>query len=141
MLSPKRTKYRKTFKRFKKTVNRVPKTRLTFGSVGLRACSSGLISARALEAARRCITRSLKRTGQVWTCVFPDKPITRKPSEVRMGRGKGSLDHWAAFIRPGMVLFEIDGVRETLAAQALVYGSHKLGLKTQVIYAVPELSS
>nr|QBX98606.1 ribosomal protein L16 [Chloroparvula sp. RCC999] len=143
MLMPKRTKYRKVFKRFKKnpTKFRNPKTRLSFGSVGLRATSAGVLSARAIEATRRSITRTLKRSGQVYTCVFPDKPITRKPSEVRMGRGKGSVDFWAAYVAPGSVLFEVDGVDPSLAAHALKLGSYKLKISTQVVHAQPHFNN
>lgn len=143
MLMPKRTKYRKVFKRFKKnpTKFRNPKTRLSFGSVGLRATSAGVLSARAIEATRRSITRTLKRSGQVYTCVFPDKPITRKPSEVRMGRGKGSVDFWAAYVTPGSVLFEVDGVDPSLAAHALKLGSYKLKISTQVVHAQPHFNN
>ena len=131
MLSPKRTKFRKSFKH--KPQNTVLNSNLYFGLYGLKATESGRITNRQIEAARRAITRKMKREGRVWIHMFPHIPVTSKPTEVRMGKGKGALSYWAAPIRPGKLLFEIDGVSMELAKQALSYGAGKLPVKTKFI--------
>jgi len=132
LLQPKRTKYRKQNK------GRLPKleyrsNKLRFGIFGLKALESGCISARQIEAARQAINRKIKRSGRVWIRIFPDLPITSKPVEVRMGKGKGAVSHWVARIGGGAILFEIDGVSEKLARIALHTGSAKLPIKTTII--------
>ena len=131
MLSPKRTKYRKSFKHKPKGI--VNQTNLHFGKYGLKALESGRISNRQIEAARRSITRKMKREGRVWIHVFPHIPVTSKPTEVRMGKGKGSVSYWAAPTKPGKILFEIDGVSMELAKQALNFGAGKLPIRTKFI--------
>ncbi len=133
MLMPKRTKYRKQQKgRIKGNASRG--TRITFGDFGLKALEPGRITSRQIEAARIAMTRRMKRAGQVWIRIFPDKPITKKPAEVRMGKGKGSLDHWAAPIHPGRILFEIGGgVSKELAREALRLAQQKLPIKTKMV--------
>jgi large subunit ribosomal protein L16 len=131
MLSPKRTKYRKSFK-LKPKGNNIYND-LHFGSYGLKALESGRITNKQIEAARRAITRKMSREGRVWIHLFPHVPVTSKPAEVRMGKGKGSLSYWAALTKPGKVLFEIDGVSMELAKQALSYGAGKLPLRTKFI--------
>jgi len=132
-LQPKKTKYRK----YKK--GRLPKleyrsNKLKFGTFGLKALESGCISARQIEAARQAITRKTKRIGKVWIRIFPDLPITSKPIEVRMGKGKGNVSHWVSRIAGGSLLFEVDGVPEKLALAALKTGAGKLPVKTMVIF-------
>ena len=129
MLQPKRTKYRKQFK----GRNRGIATRgaeISFGQYGLKATAAGFITSRQIEAARRALTRHIKRGGKVWIRVFPDKPITKKPLEVRMGKGKGSVEYWVAQVRPGTMLYEIQGVTEELAREAFTLAAAKLPLKT-----------
>ena len=132
MLSPKRTKYRKAHKG---RIHGDAKggTTLNFGSFGMKALQPERITARQIEAARRAITRHIKRQGRVWIRIFPDKPMTAKPAEVRMGKGKGALDHWVAVIRPGRVLFEADGVPHDVAKEALRLAAQKLPLKTKFV--------
>ena len=129
MLTPKRTKYRKHQKGFKKGVESNT-IELKFGRYGIKSLQEGRIHARTVEAVRRAITRKLKRTGQVWIRIFPDLVITRKPAEVRMGKGKGSPAFWVCQIKPGQVLYEIDGVPASLAMQAASLAHHKLPIKT-----------
>jgi large subunit ribosomal protein L16 len=131
MLSPKRTKYRKSFKH--KPTGIAPNPSLVFGSSGLKSLESGRITNRQIEAARRAITRKMKREGRIWIHIFPHIPVTSKPTEVRMGKGKGSLSYWAAPIKPGKLIFEIDGISKELAKQALSYGAGKLPVKTKFI--------
>jgi len=131
MLSPKRTKFRKSFKY--KPKNILLEEDLHFGLYGLKALEIGRITNKQIEAARRAITRKLKREGRLWIHVFPHIPVTSKPTEVRMGKGKGALSYWAAQINPGKLLFEIDGVSIELAKQALAYGAGKLPLKTKFV--------
>lgn len=129
MLQPKRTKYRKQFK----GRNRGLATRgnlVSFGEYGLKTVSHGRISAREIEAARRALTRHIKRGGKVWIRVFPDKPITQKPLEVRQGSGKGNVEYWAAVVQPGKVLFEIEGISKELAVEALTLAAAKLSVGT-----------
>ena len=133
MLMPKRTKYRKQQKgRIKGNASRG--TRISFGDFGLKALEPGRITSRQIEAARIAMTRRMKRAGKVYIRIFPDKPITKKPAEVRMGKGKGSLDHWAAPIQPGRILFEIGGgVEVDLAREALRLAQQKLPIKTKMV--------
>ena len=133
MLMPKRTKYRKQQKgRIKGNASRG--TRITFGDFGIKALEPGRITSRQIEAARIAMTRRMKRAGQVYIRIFPDKPITKKPAEVRMGKGKGAIDHWAASIQPGRILFEIGGgVSEELARESLRLAQQKLPLKTKMV--------
>lgn len=132
MLQPKRTKFRK---QFKGRIHGVAKggTNLNFGSFGLKAVEPERVTARQIEAARRAITRHMKRQGRVWIRVFPDVPVTSKPTEVRMGKGKGSVEYWAARVKPGRVVFEIDGVDEGTAREALRLGAAKLPIKTRFV--------
>jgi large subunit ribosomal protein L16 len=125
MLSPKRTKYRKAFKG---RISGAAKGgfNLDFGSYGLKAMEPDRLTARQIEAARRAITRHMKRAGRVWIRIFPDVPVSKKPAEVRMGSGKGAPDHWVAVVRPGRILFEMAGVPEAEAAEAMRLASHKL---------------
>ncbi len=132
MLQPKRTKYRKQ----QKGRNRGLATRgqtVAFGEFGLKATEAGLVTARQIEAARRAITHHVKRGGKIWIRVFPDVPVTRKPLEVRMGSGKGNVEYWAARIRPGFVLYEMEGVTETTAREALKLAAAKLPIRTHFV--------
>src|SRR5215217_7154181 len=132
MLQPKKTKHRKAHKgRMKGNAQRG--ATVAFGSFGLKALESVWLTNRQIEAARQAMTRHMKREGNVWIRVFPDKPITRKPAEVRMGKGKGSLEYWAAVVRPGRILFEIDGVTEEVAKGALNLAAGKLPIATKFI--------
>jgi len=132
MLMPKRTKYRKKMRdRMKR--NATTGNTVSFGSVALQATDRGYVSDRQIEAARRVITRTLKRGGKTWIRIFPDKPITSKPAEVRMGKGKGAVDAWVAVVRPGRILYEIDGVSEEIAMEALRLAAYKLPIKAQII--------
>ncbi|HTE80347.1 MAG TPA: 50S ribosomal protein L16 [Reyranella sp.] len=135
MLSPKRTKYRKAFKG---RISGAAKggTNLDFGSFGLKAMEPDRLTARQIEAARRAITRHMKRAGRVWIRVFPDVPISRKPAEVRMGSGKGAPEFWAARVRPGRILFELDGVTPTIAREALLLAAAKLPIRTRFVARV-----
>jgi large subunit ribosomal protein L16 len=132
MLSPKRVKFRKQQKgRMRGKAYRGGT--LQFGDFGLQAAECGWISARQIEAARIAMTRRVKRGGKMWIRIFPDKPITKKPAEVRMGSGKGAPEGWVAVIRPGKILYEMEGVSRELAYEALRLASHKLPIKTKVI--------
>ncbi|MAI47674.1 MAG: 50S ribosomal protein L16 [Pseudomonadota bacterium] len=132
MLQPKRTKFRKVMKgRIKGAAK--GGTSLNFGSHGLKAVEPERITARQIEAARRAITRHMKRAGRVWIRVFPDLPVSSKPAEVRMGKGKGSPDYWAARVNPGRIMFELDGVSDELAREALKLGAAKLPIKTRIV--------
>ena len=132
MLSPKKTKYRK---QFKGRIHGLAKSGFTlnFGSYGLKTVEPDRITARQIEAARRAITRQMKRQGRVWIRIFPDVPVTAKPVEVRMGKGKGAIDYWAAKVKPGRIMFEIDGVSEEIAREALRLGAMKLPVLTRVV--------
>jgi large subunit ribosomal protein L16 len=132
MLSPKRTKFRK---QFKGRIHGEAKggTALNFGEYGLKAVEPERITARQIEAARRAMTRHMKRQGRVWIRVFPDVPVTQKPTEVRMGKGKGSVEYWAAKVKPGRIMFEIDGVPLPVAQEALRLAAMKLPVKTRFI--------
>lgn len=132
MLQPKRTKFRKAFKG-KISGNAKGGFTLTFGTYGLKALEPERVTARQIEATRRAITRFMKRQGKVWIRVFPDVPVSAKPIEVRMGKGKGSTDRWVARVKPGRILFEIDGVSEEVAREALRLGAAKLPIKCKVV--------
>ena len=132
MLSPKKTKYRKQFKGRIKGLSKGG-TLLNFGAYGLKAVEPERITARQIEAARRAITRQMKRQGRVWIRIFPDVPVTDKPAEVRMGKGKGAVAYWAARVAPGRIMFEIDGVPDDVARQALALGAAKLPIRTRVV--------
>ena len=132
MLQPKRTKFRKQMKGRNRGMAQVG-NRVSFGEYGLKATTRGFITARQIEAARRAITRYVKRGGKLWIRVFPDKPITKKPVEVRMGKGKGNVEYWVAPIQPGRVLYEIQGVTEEQAREAFRLASAKLAVNTTFI--------
>lgn len=132
MLSPKRTKYRKQFKGRISGPAKGGYT-LNFGSYGLKSMEPERVTARQIEAARRAITRQMKRQGRVWIRIFPDVPVTGKPAEVRMGSGKGSVEYWAARVNPGRIMFEIDGVPDDVAREALRLGAAKLPVKTRIV--------
>src|SRR6516164_6206784 len=132
MLQPKRTRYRKAFK------GRIHGSAkggfaLNFGAYGLKSLEPERVTAHQIEAARRAITRQMKRQGRVWIRVFPDVPVTDKPAEVRMGKGKGSVEYWAARVHPGRIMFEIDGVPDDVAREALRLGAAKLPVKTRIV--------
>lgn len=132
MLMPKRVKHRKQFKgRMKGPA--AGGTDLNFGDFGLQAQECGWLSSRQIESARRAMTRYIKRGGNIWIRAFPDKPITRKPAETRMGSGKGSPDSWVCVVRPGMVLYEMQGVTEEIAREAFRLAAHKLPMKTKIL--------
>lgn len=132
MLSPKRTKFRKQFKgRIHGTATKG--ATLSFGSFGLKTLEPERITARQIEACRRAITRQMKRQGKVWIRIFPDVPVSQKPAEVRMGKGKGSPEYWAARVKPGRILFEIDGVADDVANEALRLGAAKLPVQCKII--------
>lgn len=137
MLQPKRTKFRKQFKG-RIHGNSKGGTELNFGAFGLKAIEPERVTARQIEAARRAITRHMKRAGRVWIRIFPDLPVTSKPTEVRMGKGKGSVDYWAARVAPGRIMFELDGVSEEIAREALRLGAAKLPIKTRFIQRIAE---
>ena len=132
MLQPKRTKFRKQFKG-KISGEAKGGFLLNFGTFGLKATEPERVTARQIEAARRAIPRHMKRQGRVWIRIFPDVPVSSKPTEVRMGKGKGSVDYWAARVKPGRVMFEIDGVSEVIAREALRLGAMKLPVQTRVV--------
>lgn len=132
MLQPKRTKFRKMHKGRNRGLAQVG-NKVSFGEFGLKAVSRGQITARQIEAGRRAITRHVKRGGKLWIRVFPDKPITKKPVEVRMGKGKGNVEYWVALIQPGRVLYEIQGVSEEIAREAFRRASAKLSVKTTFV--------
>ena len=138
MLQPKRTKYRKQFKG-RVHGNAKGGSRLNFGNYGMKAVTPGRITARQIEAARRAITRHMKRAGKVWIRVFPDVPVTGKPAEVRMGKGKGSPEYWMCRIKPGRVMFELDGVDEDVAREAFALASAKLPVQTRFIQRLVSL--
>ncbi|OGT46714.1 MAG: 50S ribosomal protein L16 [Gammaproteobacteria bacterium RIFCSPHIGHO2_12_FULL_41_20] len=132
MLQPKRTKYRKQFKgRNRGIATRGEK--VSFGEYGLKATELGRITARQIEAARRALSRHVKRGGKIWIRIFPDKPISKKPLEVRMGSGKGNVEYWVALVQPGRVMLEIEGVTEDLAREALKLAAAKLPVKTTFV--------
>jgi len=132
LLRPKQTKFKKVRKGRLQNIE-TRSSQLRFGRHGLKALTSGRISSRQIEAARQSITRRVKRKGRLWIRVFPDTPITKKPNEIRMGKGKGAVDYWAAKVAPGQVLFELDGVPEVLAREALGTGASKLSVRAKTI--------
>jgi large subunit ribosomal protein L16 len=132
MLQPKRVKYRKTHKGRRRGAAQAGNA-VTFGEFGLQAQERAWITARQIEAARRAIVHSVKRGGKVWIRIFPDKPVTSKPAETRMGSGKGAVDHWVAVVKPGRMLFEMSGVKEELAREAMRLASNKLPIKTKFV--------
>jgi large subunit ribosomal protein L16 len=132
MLQPKKTKHRKAHKgRIKGNAQRG--ATIAFGSFGLKAMEPKWITNRQIEAARQALTRHMKREGNVWIRIFPDKPITRKPQEVRMGKGKGNLEFWAAVVKPGLIMFEVEGVPEKVAQEAFELAAQKLPIKTKFV--------
>ncbi|HJN86628.1 MAG: 50S ribosomal protein L16 [Dehalococcoidia bacterium] len=133
MLQPKRTKYRKSFRGRRKGAASTGST-INFGEYGLKAMGTDWITARQIEAARVAVTRHLRRGGQVWVRVFPDKSVSKKPAEVRMGGGKAAVDHWVAVVRPGRILFEVAGVPPQDAVDALELASHKLPIPTKTVH-------
>jgi large subunit ribosomal protein L16 len=132
MMSPKKTKYRK---QFKGRIHGLTKggASLNFGSHGLKSLQPERVTARQIEAARRAITRQMKRQGRVWIRIFPDLPVSDKPAEVRMGKGKGAVEHWAARVAPGRIMFEVDGVPDDIAREALRLGAAKLPIRTRIV--------
>ncbi|MEO5343186.1 MAG: 50S ribosomal protein L16 [Gammaproteobacteria bacterium SHHR-1] len=132
MLQPKRTKYRKMHKGRNRGLAQSG-NRVSFGEYGLKATGRGRITARQIEAARRTITRHVKRGGKLWIRIFPDKPISKKPLEVRMGKGKGNVEYWVAQIQPGRMLYEIQGVNEELVRQAFALAAAKLPVQTTIV--------
>lgn len=137
MLQPKRTKFRKAHKGRIKGVAKGG-TALNFGSHGLKSMDAERVTSRQIEAARRAMTRHMKRAGRVWIRIFPDVPVTKKPTEVRMGKGKGSVEFWAAKVKPGRIMFEIDGVPDDVARQALQLAAAKLPVKTRIVQRLGE---
>jgi len=137
MLQPKRTKFRKAFKG-RIHGNAKGGTSLTFGAFGLKALEPERVTARQIEAARRAITRHIKRQGRVWIRVFPDVPVSKKPTEVRMGKGKGSPELWVARVKPGRIMFEMDGVPAELAKEAFARGAAKLPIATKFVSRLGE---
>ena len=137
MLQPKRTKFRKQHKG-RIHGNATSGTELNFGSFGLKALEPERVTARQIEAARRALTRHMKRAGRVWIRIFPDIPVSKKPTEVRMGKGKGAPEFWAAKVKPGRIMFEIDGVPEDTAREAMRLGAAKLPIKTRFIQRIAE---
>ena len=137
MLQPKKTRFRK---QFKGRIHAAAKGgfELNFGQFGLKAVEPERITARQIEAARRAITREMKRQGRVWIRVFPDVPVSSKPTEVRMGSGKGAPDYWAARVHPGRIMFEVDGVAENIAKEALRLGAAKLPIRTRVVQRIAD---
>jgi large subunit ribosomal protein L16 len=132
MLQPKRVKYRKVH-RGRRKGEAHSGNQVAFGEFGLQALGAAWIDARQIEAARRAITHHMRRGGKVWIRIFPDKPVTAKPAETRMGSGKGAPDHWVAVVKPGRMLFEVTGVREEVAREALRLASHKLPIETRIV--------
>ena len=137
MLQPKRTKFRKAHKGRIKGAAKGGFT-LNFGSYGLKALQPERVTARQIEATRRAITRHMKRAGRVWIRIYPDVPVSKKPTEVRMGKGKGSVEFWACKVKPGRIMFEIDGVPENVAREALELGAAKLPVKTKIVARLGE---
>jgi large subunit ribosomal protein L16 len=135
MLMPKRVKYRKQ-QRGRRRGKAHRGSEITFGEFGLKALEPAWLTNRQIEAARVALTRRIKRGGKVWICIFPDKPVTVKPAETRMGKGKGAPDHWVAVVKPGRVLFELEGVNPPLAKEALTLAANKLPIKTKFVTRV-----
>jgi large subunit ribosomal protein L16 len=132
MLMPKRVKYRKQFRGRMRGMAKGG-TELLNGQFGIQALEAGWITSRQIETIRRVVVRHMRRRGKLWIRIFPDKPVTAKPAETRMGKGKGSVDHWVAVVKPGRIMLEIDGVPEEMAREALRLAGYKLPIKTQVV--------
>lgn len=132
MLMPKRVKYRKQ-QRGRRRGKAYRGCEINFGEFGIKALEPAWLTNKQIEAARVALTRRIKRGGKVWVCIFPDKPVTVKPAETRMGKGKGAPDHWVAVIKPGRILFELEGVSLDLAKEALALAAHKLPIKTRFV--------
>lgn len=132
MLMPKKTKYRKSMKN-PQTGKATRGQNIDFGKIGIKALEPAWITSRQIESARRAMTRYIKRGGKIWIRIFPDKPVTKKPNETRMGSGKGSPDHFVAVVKPGRILFEMDGVAISTAKEALRLAQHKLPIKTKIV--------
>jgi large subunit ribosomal protein L16 len=132
MLAPKRVKYRKTMKG-RRRGNAQSGNKLNFGDFGVKAATAGWVTSRQIEAARVAMTRFVKRGGKIWIRMFPDKPITKKPAETRMGKGKGAPEEWVCVVRPGLVLYEIEGVDEATAREAFRLAEHKLPIQTKFL--------
>lgn len=132
MLQPKKTKFRKQHKGRNRGLSQRG-SKVSFGSIALKSLETGRMTSRQIEAARRAMTRHIKRGGKIWIRVFPDKPITKKPLEVRMGKGKGAVEYWVAQIKPGKILYEMEGVSDGVATRALVLAAAKLPFKTKVV--------
>jgi large subunit ribosomal protein L16 len=132
MMQPKRTKFRKAHKG---RIHGVAKggSSLNFGAFGLKSLEPNRVTAREIEASRRAITRAMKRAGRVWIRIFPDVPVSKKPTEVRMGKGKGTPEYWVVRVKPGRIMFEIDGVTDEVAREALTLGAAKLSVKTKIV--------
>ena len=137
MLQPKRTKFRKMHKGRIRGVAKGGAS-LNFGAFGMKSLEPGRVTARQIEAARRAMTRHLKRQGRVWIRIFPDKPVSEKPAEVRMGKGKGSVEYWVAVVKPGRIMFEIDGVQQALAEEAMRRAAAKLPVRTRFVHRVTQ---
>ncbi len=137
MLSPKRTKYRKAHKG-RIHGNAKAGTALNFGAFGLKAMTPGRVTARQIEASRRAITRHMKRSGRIWIRIFPDGPVSQKPAEVRQGKGKGTPEYWACRVKPGRIMFEVDGVPQELARSALELAAAKLPVQTRFVVRIGE---
>lgn len=137
MLQPQRTKYRKAHKGRVKGASKGA-TKLHFGSFGLKALEAGRLTSRQIEAARRAVTRNMKRTGRIWIRIFPDVPVSKKPAEVRMGSGKGSPEYWVARVKPGRIMFEIDGIPRDVAYESLTLAGAKLPILTRVVQRMGE---
>jgi len=134
MLMPKKVKHRKVQRGGKVEGTASRRNALSFGSFGLKAMTAGLVSARQIEAARRAMTRYIQRGGKVWIRIFPDKPMTKKGDETPMGKGKGAVDHFVSVAKEGTVLFEMDGIKEDVAREAMRLASHKLGIRSKFIF-------
>lgn len=132
MLMPKKVKHRKLQRGGKIRGNAKRGTEVSFGSIGLKSLEAGLVSARQIEAARRAMTRYVQRGGKIWIRIFPDKPMTKKGAETPMGKGKGTVDHFVAVVKPGRIIFEMDGVAHTVARQAMKLAADKLNVKTRI---------
>lgn len=140
MLMPKKTKFRKSQKN-PQTGKSTRGTEIEFGRYGLKAIDTAWLTSRQIEAARRAMTRSIKRGGKIWIRVFPDKPVTKKPNEVGMGKGKGSPDHFIYVVKPGRIIFEMDGIPVEAAKEAMRLASHKLPMKTRIVVKSQEVKS
>lgn len=139
MLMPKRTKFRKMH-RGRRRGRATRGDSLVAGEFGLQATTVGWVDSREIEAARRAITHAVRRSGQLWIRIFPDKPVTQKPAEVRMGSGKGNVERWVAVVKPGRILFELAGVEENMAREAMRLASHKLSVQTRVVARSAEVA-